>query len=87
MSNVHEAISKHSQAQHQIVKRFVELEYRREDAIEAAVAKCKNGEEFSIGNINVITEEMNELARTTGIVPVRKYVTPEMVQEYVTRLQ
>jgi hypothetical protein len=86
MSNVHEAISKHSQAQHTVVKTFVELEYRREDAIDAAVAKCKNGEPFSIDSINLITRKMNELARTEGIVPQRKYVTPEMVQEYVTRM-
>jgi Protein of unknown function (DUF2533) len=86
MSNVHEAISKHSQAQHSVVKKFVELEYRREDAIDAAVAKCKNGEAFSVDGINLITREMNELARTEGIVPQRKYVTPKMVHEYVTRL-
>ncbi|MDR9793574.1 DUF2533 family protein [Aeribacillus pallidus] len=87
MAEVHKEITKHSNRQHEIVKKFLHLEEKREQAIDEAVKLCEKGLHFSVQTINEITKEMNELARATGIVPQRKYVTEEMVKEYVSRKQ
>lgn len=84
MDNVHEAITNHSKKQHQLVKTFIDLEGKREAFIEEAVHLCKQNKPYMVERINVITKEMNELAQN-GIVPVRKYVTEEMVREYALR--
>lgn len=84
MSEVHQAITKHSNRQHEIVKQFLKLEAAREAYIEEAVERCKNGQPFSVHTINAVTDEINTLAKN-GIVPTRKRVTPEMVEEYVRR--
>jgi hypothetical protein len=41
---------------------------------------------FSVHSINSVTQEMNQLAKQ-GIVPQRKYVTEEMIIDYVNRLK
>ncbi|MFT4414151.1 DUF2533 family protein [Fredinandcohnia humi] len=84
MSNVHEEITKHSKAQHQVVRTFVELDNKREHFIEEAVTLAQQGNSFSVEKINKVTAEINELSRK-GIVPQRKFVTVEMVKEYVNR--
>ncbi|MEC1648583.1 YpbS family protein [Bacillus halotolerans] len=84
MSEVHKAISAHSAKQHEHIKTFMQLEHLREMAIEEAVAKCKNDEPFSTDAINEITEKMNQLAKK-GIVPTRRLVSKEIVNEYVSR--
>jgi len=84
MSEVHQAITKHSNRQHQLVKTFVQLEGQREAYIEEAVQRCKEGLPFTVEGINQVTDEINALAKN-GIVPTRKRVTPEMVKEYVAR--
>ncbi|MCF7618126.1 YpbS family protein [Bacillus sonorensis] len=84
MTNVHEAITAHSKKQHQLIKEFVLLEQERERAIEEAVATCERQEPFSTDRINQVTAKMNELAKK-GIVPQRRFVTKEMVEEYVSR--
>lgn len=84
MTNVHEAITKHSNAQHEVVKTFVGLEQKREQFIDEAVALAKQHQEFTVDNINKVTIEMNKLAQK-GIVPLRKLVTVEMVNEYAFR--
>ncbi|MBD3858588.1 YpbS family protein [Bacillus sp. 28A-2] len=86
MTSVHEDISAHSQKQHAHIQSFLALEQKREQAIEAAVAKCEQKEPFTTDEINAITSKMNELARG-GIVPQRKHVTIDMVREYVERKQ
>lgn len=86
--SVHHAISKHSESQHYIVKRFTKLDQQREAYIETAIQMCKKGEPFSTDEINAVTKEMNELGKK-GIVtslPVRKQVTVEMVKEYVDKI-
>lgn len=83
---VHKEISEHSNKQHQRVKTFAQLDMTREQYIEEAVSLCKEGKAFSVEKINGVTKRINELARQ-GIVPTRKMVTPEMVQEYVNRLK
>jgi len=85
MSNVHEAISKHSSKQHQIVKTFLQLEQQRESYIDQAVALAKENKSFSVDQINRVTSEINALAKN-GIAPTRKIVTEEMVLEYVNRM-
>jgi hypothetical protein len=82
--NVHEAISKHSKKQHEIVKQFLQLEQMREYYIEEAVTLCKQHKPFSVDNINAVTRRINELAKK-GIAPTRKLVTEDMVREYVKR--
>lgn len=84
MSNVHEAITKHSNAQNKIVRTFVELEHLREEFIEEAVTLAEQKKDFSVDKINSITNQMNQLAKK-GIVPLRKLVTIEMVKEYAER--
>ena len=83
--SVHKQISKHIEKQQQKIKKFHELEEQRELYIEEAVQKCKQAKPFSVQNINIVTEKINELAKT-GIVPTRKIVTKEMIEEYVHRL-
>lgn len=84
MTNVHEAITKHSKSQHEIVKTFVGLEQQREFYIDEAVALAKQNKEFTVAKINQVTNEINTLAGK-GIVPLRKRVTEEMVKEYALR--
>ncbi|MED1741012.1 YpbS family protein [Bacillus swezeyi] len=84
MTNVHEAITAHSKKQHQQISEFVLLEQEREKAIDEAVAKCERKEPFSTDRINQITVKMNELSKK-GIVPKRRLVSKEMVEEYVSR--
>jgi hypothetical protein len=86
MSEVHHAITAHSKKQHAIVKTFIELDQKREAYIEEAVSLCQNGQPFSVERINEVTKQINELAKN-GIVPQRKYVTIEMVQQYVKKLK
>lgn len=85
MSEVHQAITAHSQKQHALIRAFAQLDAKREAYIEEAVALCQRGEPFSVHNINEVTKQMNELARN-GILPQRKYVTVDMVKEYVQKL-
>ncbi|MEH7381927.1 DUF2533 family protein [Bacillus sp. JJ1533] len=84
MTNVHEAITKHSNAQHEIVKTFIGLEQKREQYIDEAVALAKQNQEFTVEKINKVTIEMNQLAKK-GIVPLRKIVTVDMVKEFAFR--
>jgi len=84
MSNVHEAISQHSKNQHQHIQSFLKLEAKRESLIEEAIFLCVNSKPFDVEQINQVTSEMNKLA-SEGIVPMRKLVTKEMVQEFVER--
>lgn len=85
MSEVHQAITAHSQKQHALIRAFAQLDAKREAYIEEAVALCQRGEPFSVHNINEVTKQMNELDRN-GILPQRKYVTVDMVKEYVQKL-
>ncbi len=83
--SVHEAISKHSSKQHQILKDFLQLDHQREIYIEEAVSLCKSELEFTTDKINIITKEINELAKQ-GVVPQRKLVSTQMVKEFASRL-
>ncbi|MFD2679225.1 YpbS family protein [Bacillus seohaeanensis] len=84
--SVHKEISAHSTKQHQIAKQFWALDQQRELYIEEAVSLCKEGKEFTTDSINLISKRINELAKN-GVAPTRKFVTPEMVHEYVQKLE
>lgn len=86
MSEVHKAITAHSQKQNHIVKTFLQLDELREYYIEESVKLCQENKPFSVDKINEVTKRINELAKN-GIAPVRKLVTEEMVCEYANRLQ
>lgn len=82
--NVHEAISKHSNAQHLHLVRFAELDAQREQAIDVAVDLCKRGLPFNVDSINAITAQIIAHAQK-GISPLRSLVTEEMVRDYVNK--
>ncbi|MBE7103155.1 DUF2533 family protein [Bacillus cereus] len=82
---VHKAITAHSRKQHEIVKIFLQLDAQREAAIEAAIALASNGKHFSVDAINMVTKQINDLAKR-GVAPQRKLVTTDMVMEYVGRV-
>jgi hypothetical protein len=83
--SVHKAITKHSTKQNHLVQQFMRLDEEREQAIDEAVKLCQAGEIFSTGRMNDATRKINALARQ-GVVPQRKLVTKEMIEEYVGRL-
>lgn len=80
--SVHQAISAHSKKQQEAIKTFLELDKKREEYIEEAIAKCKNNMLFTVEQINAVTKEINDLA-TKEIIPTRRYVSIEMLREYV----
>ncbi|MFD2444895.1 DUF2533 family protein [Bacillus sp. CGMCC 1.16607] len=79
--SVHKALEKHAQNQNIMYKKFLELDQKRESYIEEVIELCKQGKTFSTEKINEMTELINQM--NMRIVPTRKYVTVEMVQEYV----
>ncbi len=82
--SVHKALSTHAQKQNAIYKHFLALDEKREQHIEEAIELCKQGKEFTTYKINEVTTQINQM--NMRIVPVRKIVTVEMIQEYVDRL-
>ncbi|MDF2651789.1 MAG: hypothetical protein K0Q73_7594 [Paenibacillus sp.] len=82
--NVHEAITKHSNAQHLHLVRFAELDALREQAIDAAIDLCRSGLSFNVDAINAITAQIIAHAKE-GISPLRSYVTEDMVRDYVNK--
>ena len=82
---VHKAITAHSRKQNESVKACLQLDAQREATIEA-VSLASNGKEFSVDVINVVTKQINDLCKN-GVTLRRKYVTEEMVMEYVSRLK
>ncbi len=82
--NVHEAMSKHANKQHQHLVRFTALDERREQAIAEAVALCEQGLPFSVNQINQLTSMIREHAKQ-GISPLRQLVNEEMIRDYVRK--
>ncbi|MGM7683636.1 YpbS family protein [Cytobacillus sp. Hm23] len=85
MSEVHKAISSHSQSQHRHIQIFVQLDNQREALIEEALELCKANQPYSVDGINEVTTQINALA-SKGVSPTRKYVTNTMVKEYAQKL-
>jgi hypothetical protein len=84
--SVHKEISAHVEKANKRITEFLALDQKREFYIEEAVELCKQRKPFSTENINEVTKQINELAKQ-GIVPARKYVTIDMVKEYVGKVQ
>jgi hypothetical protein len=82
--NAHEAITIHSNKQHQHLVRFTELDELREQAIDEAVHQCKQNIIFNTDRINHFTMLINQHAQQ-GISPTRKYVTEQMIHDYVNK--
>ncbi|MEB1808153.1 MAG: YpbS family protein [Bacillaceae bacterium] len=82
--SVHLAISKQVENHINGQREFKRLDAMREATIEKVVADAKNGKDFSVTEINQITNEMNGIAMKFGF-PTRKTVTKEMVSEYANR--
>ncbi|MCM3705080.1 MULTISPECIES: YpbS family protein [Bacillaceae] len=82
--SVHKAISEHVGKQNKIITRFAALDQQREYYIEQALDLCRRGLPFSADKINEVTAEINELSKQ-GIIPARKYVTAEMIEEYASK--
>ncbi|MBD1381638.1 YpbS family protein [Metabacillus arenae] len=84
MTSLHKQLSEHSKNQNRIVNDFLKLDAIREAAIDEVVTHCRTGQKFSVLKINQVTKEINDLAKK-GIIPQRKFVTEEMVKEYVSK--
>lgn len=84
MLSAHEAITKHVSAQNRHLVAFAELDELREQAIDRALKLAKEGQPFSVDEINAITSRINAHAKN-GISPTRVYVTEEMVREYAAK--
>ncbi|MGD6815826.1 DUF2533 family protein [Metabacillus sp. 84] len=82
MEEVHKAISRHSQTQHEEVRYFAQLDAMREEKIEEAIVKCEKQEPFTVTEINELSKKMNALARKVNL-PPRRLITVEMVREFV----
>lgn len=82
--SVHKALAQHAEKQNKIYKEFLDLDEKRERYIEEAMELCKLGKTFSTDKINEITNKINQM--TMRIIPTRKNVTVEMVQDYVKKI-
>lgn len=63
---------------------FFALDEQREYYIEQALDLCRRGLPFTADKINEVTAEINELSKQ-GIIPARKYVTADMIEEYALK--
>ncbi|MBO8171470.1 MAG: DUF2533 family protein [Bacillaceae bacterium] len=82
--SVHRFISQHLEKKQKAIQQFTELDQQREQYIEEAIERCKQGLSFSTEKINEVTGKMNELAANYQL-PRRKYVTEDMVKEFVSK--
>ncbi|TWE08330.1 uncharacterized protein DUF2533 [Neobacillus bataviensis] len=79
--SVHKAITEHVNKQNKKINDFLSLDQLRETYIEEAVTLCREGKPFTTEKINMVTNQINDLAKQ-GIIPTRKLVSVEMVREY-----
>lgn len=82
--SVHKAITEHVSKQNKKIHDFLLLDQQREIYIEEALTLCKNGQAFTTEKINTVTNQINELARQ-GIIPTRKLVSVEMINEFALK--
>lgn len=82
--NVHLEISKKVQEKLNIVETYRKLDEKREYFITEALEKEKKTGDASVEKINKITEEINQFAAIHHL-PVRKYVTKQMIKEYLPK--
>ena len=65
-------------------KKYRELDLKREEKIEEVLKAAKTNQDFSLVEINALSEELNSLSKSFGF-PMRKLVTKEMVFEFINR--
>ncbi|MCM3726917.1 YpbS family protein [Neobacillus cucumis] len=82
--SVHKAITEHVNKQNKKINDFLSLDQLREMYIEEAVTLCREGKPFTTEKINMVTNQINELAKQ-GIIPTRKLVSVDMVREYALK--
>lgn len=82
--SVHKAITEHVNKQNKKINDFLSLDQLREMYIEEAVTLCRDGKPFTTEKINMVTNQINDLAKQ-GIIPTRKLVSIEMVREYALK--
>jgi len=83
--SVHKAITEHVNKQNRKINDFLLLDKQREFYIEKALTLCKEGKSFTTEEVNLVTNQINALAKQ-GIIPTRKLVTVEMVREYAGKM-
>ncbi|RFU64719.1 DUF2533 family protein [Peribacillus glennii] len=83
--SVHKDLIKHANKQHQTYKQFLALDEERERYIQEAVLLCQQGKSFTTAKINEVTDRINLLAKLR-VVPSRKNVTGQMIEEYVNKI-
>lgn len=66
-----------------VEKEYKRLDLIREEKIEEVLEKAKNEQDFSLAEVNLITEEINALSKNFGFLPMRKKVTKDMVLQYL----
>jgi hypothetical protein len=81
--SVHIELAKHAEKQNKMYQAFLELDQKRETYIEEAIELCKKGESFSTEKINRVTDQINKM--NLRFIPFRKYVSVDMVKEYVKK--
>jgi hypothetical protein len=81
--SVHKELAQHAANQNLVYQEFQKLDQLREQYIEEAIELCKQDKPFSTDKINEITHKMNQI--NLRFVTERKYVTVEMVKEYVKK--
>ncbi|MGJ7910085.1 DUF2533 family protein [Neobacillus sp. LXY-1] len=79
--SVHKDLIQHAEKQNKQYQEFLALDKQREMLIAEAIDQCKQDKPFSTDQINAVTKQMNSI--NLRITPIKKYVTVEMVQEYV----
>jgi hypothetical protein len=81
--SVHIELAQHAKKQNKMYQAFLDLDQKRETYIEEAIELCEKGEPFSTDKINMVTDQINKM--NLRFIPVRKYVSVEMVMEYVKK--
>jgi hypothetical protein len=81
--SVHKELAQHAANQNLVYQEFQKLDQLREQYIEEAIELCKQDKPFSTDKINEVTHKMNQI--NLRFVSERKYVTVEMVKEYVKK--
>lgn len=83
--SVHKDLILHAKKQNELYTKFTALDQQREAYIGEVIELCQAGKEFTTDRINEVTKQINFIANERFI-PTRKLVTPEMVREYVERV-
>ncbi|MBU8878393.1 YpbS family protein [Bacillus sp. FJAT-29790] len=84
--SVHKAISQHVNKQNKRITEFLALDQQREFYIDEAISNCIKGNPFSADKINEVTSRINILSKQ-GIVPARKLVTLQMIEDYANKIK